>query len=124
MATAVEARDAFLRLCKPGRPDATPSDDELIVAGFLDSAAMAERCPSDVVRHWMSVADGHAGHARQLQAQIRDFRSLVRRLIAENEAMDISASRLCDLLATRFCDEDLLGAIRETTVALKGDLTI
>src|SRR5262249_50282474 len=55
--------------------------------------------------------------------QIRDFRSLVRRLLAENEAIENGASRLCDLLATRPCDEDLLGAVRDITSALKGDFT-
>ena len=92
----------------------------LVVARFLDSAAIGERCPNDVIRHWISVADRHAGHVDQLQVQIRDFRSLVRRLVAENETMEGAASRLCDLLVAHPCEEDVFDAIRETRAALKG----
>lgn len=123
MATAVEARDAFLRLRDPARPVDARLHDELMVARFLDSAAIGERCPNDIAQHWMSVADGHAGHAHQLQAQIRDFRALVRRLIAENEDMESSALRLCDLLASRSCAEDVRDAISEVKAALKGKFT-
>ena len=69
MVTAVEARDTFLRMREFGRPVDARRDDELVVARFLDSAAMGERCPNDVIRHWISVADGHAGHANQLQVR-------------------------------------------------------